>query len=76
MSSKEIESGYSSVVTVNRINGNVSVRTPSGSSQELPKVFVFDVVFDVDSKQVRIFYKVIFELREIIKLNTLFKIKY
>jgi hypothetical protein len=55
LSSKELESGYANVVTINRINGNVSVRNPSAGSQELPKVFVFDVVFDMDSKQVSAF---------------------
>lgn len=55
MNKKEIESGYKSVVTVNRINGSISVKNPSGGRDDLPKIFTYDIVFDIDSKQVVIY---------------------
>ncbi|KAL1138706.1 hypothetical protein AAG570_008768, partial [Ranatra chinensis] len=55
LSQKEVEANYISIVSVNRINGTVTVKNPSASSQELPKVFAFDVVFGVDSKQMDVY---------------------
>ncbi|XP_024083610.1 kinesin-like protein KIF3A isoform X2 [Cimex lectularius] len=52
---KEIESGFSSIVTVNRINGSISVKHPQGGPQDLPKVFTYDIVFDTDSKQMDVY---------------------
>ncbi|XP_073969867.1 kinesin-like protein 64D [Rhodnius prolixus] len=55
LSKREIESGYSSIISVNRINGSISVKNPSGGLQDLPKVFVYDIVFDTDSKQMDVY---------------------
>ncbi|KAK9498601.1 hypothetical protein O3M35_003196 [Rhynocoris fuscipes] len=55
LSNKEIEAGYSSIVSVNRINGSISVKNPSGGPQDLPKVFMYDIVFDTDSKQMDVY---------------------
>ncbi|CAH1402833.1 unnamed protein product [Nezara viridula] len=55
MNKKEIESGYRSVVTVNRINGSISVKNPNGGRDDLPKIFTYDIVFDIDSKQMDVY---------------------
>ncbi|XP_066908565.1 kinesin-like protein KIF3A isoform X2 [Halyomorpha halys] len=55
MNKKEIESGYKSVVTVNRINGSISVKNPNGGREDLPKIFTYDIVFDIDSKQMDVY---------------------
>lgn len=55
MNRKEIESGYKSVVTVNRINGSISVKNPNGGRDDLPKIFTYDIVFDIDSKQMDVY---------------------
>jgi len=55
MNTKEKESNHSSIVSVNRINGSISVKNPQGGHQDPPKVFSFDIVFDTDSKQMDVY---------------------
>lgn len=55
LSNKEIEAGYTSIASVDLLNGIVSVKNPTGSSHEPPKTFTFDTVFDSDSKQLDIY---------------------
>lgn len=52
LNKKEAESGYKSIVAVNRINGCIMVRNPQAGFEDLPKTFSYDIVFDTDSKQV------------------------
>lgn len=55
LSKKEIEAGYKNITVIDLLNGIVTVKNPSGSSHEPPKIFTFDTVFDSDSKQLDIY---------------------
>uniref|UniRef100_A0A0A9YFR5 Kinesin-like protein n=1 Tax=Lygus hesperus TaxID=30085 RepID=A0A0A9YFR5_LYGHE len=55
LNKKEIEAGYKTVISVNRINGCICVKNPTAGSQDIPKVFTYDTVFDTDSKQMDVY---------------------
>lgn len=49
LSDKEQEAGYRKITSVNPLTGTIYV---THHPQEPPKTFTFDIVFDIDSKQV------------------------
>ncbi|KAM3922207.1 kinesin-like protein KIF3B [Leptodactylus fuscus] len=55
MNSKEIAAGFDKVVDVDVKLGQVSVRIQKGASNDLPKIFTFDAVYDGNSKQVELY---------------------
>lgn len=55
MNSKETSAGYDKVVDVDVKLGQVSVKIQKGASNELPKTFTFDAVYDCNSKQVELY---------------------
>ncbi|CAN2389888.1 Belongs to the TRAFAC class myosin-kinesin ATPase superfamily. Kinesin family [Pristimantis euphronides] len=55
MNSKETAAGFDKVVDVDVKFGQVSVRIQKGASNELPKTFTFDAVYDGNSKQVELY---------------------
>ncbi|KAF6212338.1 hypothetical protein GE061_012860, partial [Apolygus lucorum] len=55
LNKKEVEAGYKTVISVNRINGCICVKNPTAGSQDIPKVFTYDTVFDTDSKQMDVY---------------------
>ncbi|XP_072270355.1 kinesin-like protein KIF3B [Pyxicephalus adspersus] len=55
MNSKEIASGFEKVVDVDVKLGQISVKIQKGASNELPKTFTFDAVYDCNSKQVELY---------------------
>ncbi|XP_075032621.1 kinesin-like protein KIF3B [Mixophyes fleayi] len=55
MNSKELSAGYEKVVNVDVKLGQVSVRIQKGASNELPKTFTFDAVYDSNSKQLELY---------------------
>ncbi|NWU77753.1 KIF3B protein, partial [Onychorhynchus coronatus] len=55
MNSKEKTASYEKVVNVDVKLGQVSVKNPRGASNELPKTFTFDAVYDWNSKQVELY---------------------
>ncbi|KAG9474652.1 hypothetical protein GDO78_004776 [Eleutherodactylus coqui] len=55
MNSKETAAGFDRVVDVDVKLGQVSVRIQKGASNELPKTFTFDAVYDGNSKQVELY---------------------
>ncbi|KAM5135379.1 kinesin-like protein KIF3B [Mantella aurantiaca] len=55
MNSKEIAAGFDKVVDVDVKLGQVSVKIQKGASNELPKTFTFDAVYDSNSKQVELY---------------------
>ncbi|KAI1890280.1 hypothetical protein AGOR_G00152120 [Albula goreensis] len=55
MNEKEKAANFRRVVSVDVKLGQVVVRNPRGATQELPKVFTFDSVYDWDSKQLELY---------------------
>ncbi|XP_018092567.1 kinesin-like protein KIF3B isoform X2 [Xenopus laevis] len=55
MNSKELAAGYERVVNVDVKLGQVSVKVHKGATNELPKTFTFDAVYDSNSKQVELY---------------------
>ncbi|XP_018411924.1 PREDICTED: kinesin-like protein KIF3B [Nanorana parkeri] len=55
MNSKETAAGFHKVVDVDVKLGQVSVKIQKGASNELPKTFTFDAVYDYNSKQVELY---------------------
>ncbi|KAM4692600.1 kinesin-like protein KIF3B [Rhinophrynus dorsalis] len=55
MNNKEIAAGFEKVVEVDVKLGQVAVKVLKGSSNELPKTFTFDAVYDCKSKQVELY---------------------
>ncbi|CAF0841159.1 unnamed protein product [Brachionus calyciflorus] len=55
LNEKEKREGNQKVVSVDKLNGNISVRNPNASADEPPKNFSFDHVFGDDSKQLDIY---------------------
>ncbi|KAL4655440.1 kinesin-like protein KIF3B isoform X1 [Arapaima gigas] len=55
MNEKEKGANYERVVSMDVKLGQVVVRNPRGTSQEHPKVFTFDSVYDWNSKQVELY---------------------
>ncbi|XP_063815148.1 kinesin-like protein KIF3B [Pseudophryne corroboree] len=55
MNSKELSAGYEKVVNVDVKLGQVAVRIQKGASNDLPKTFTFDAVYDSNSKQVELY---------------------
>ncbi|KAG8447252.1 hypothetical protein GDO86_014642 [Hymenochirus boettgeri] len=55
MNSKELAAGYEKVVNVDVKLGQVVVKILKGASNELPKTFTFDAVYDFNSKQVELY---------------------
>ncbi|XP_069507116.1 kinesin-like protein KIF3B isoform X2 [Ambystoma mexicanum] len=55
MNSKEVAGGYEKVVEVNVKFGQVAVKNSRGTTNELPKTFTFDAVYDSNSKQVELY---------------------
>ncbi|XP_069099486.1 kinesin-like protein KIF3B [Pleurodeles waltl] len=55
MNSKELTGGYGKVVEVNVKFGQVAVKNSRGATNELPKTFTFDAVYDCNSKQVELY---------------------
>ncbi|KAM4031532.1 kinesin-like protein KIF3B isoform 1-T2 [Anomaloglossus baeobatrachus] len=55
MNSKETAAGFDKVVDVDVKLGQVAVRIQKGASNELPKTFTFDAVYDGNSKQVELY---------------------
>ncbi|XP_018593120.2 kinesin-like protein KIF3B isoform X1 [Scleropages formosus] len=55
MNEKEKAANFEKVVSMDVKLGQVVVRNPRGTSQEHPKVFTFDSVYDWNSKQVELY---------------------
>lgn len=55
LSDKEQEAGYRKVTSVNPLTGTIYVTNPASQLQEPPKTFTFDIVFDIDSKQLDVY---------------------
>ncbi|KAL1428849.1 hypothetical protein MTO96_002567 [Rhipicephalus appendiculatus] len=56
LSEKEQAAGCQDIVTVDTVQGTVLVTNPSGAHGDVPpKMFTFDTVFDVNSKQVEVY---------------------
>ncbi|RZF37953.1 hypothetical protein LSTR_LSTR005453 [Laodelphax striatellus] len=55
LSFKEQESGYATITTVNSLSGQIFVRNPQAGPNDTPRTFVFDTVFDIDSKQLDVY---------------------
>ena len=55
LNEKEKNEKNEKVVSVDRGNGNISVRNPHAPAGEPPKLFGFDFVFGDDSKQLDIY---------------------
>ncbi|XP_039288788.1 kinesin-like protein KIF3A [Nilaparvata lugens] len=55
LSFKEQECGYANITTVNSYSGQIFVRNPQAGPSDTPRTFVFDTVFDIDSKQLDVY---------------------
>nr|CAD7264094.1 unnamed protein product [Timema shepardi] len=55
MSAREREAGYRQIMQVDTVNNSVCVENPQAADGEPPKMFTFDSVFDMDSRQVDVY---------------------
>lgn len=56
LSEKEQAAGCHDIVVVDTVQGTVLVTNPNGAHGDVPpKMFTFDTVFDVNSKQVEVY---------------------
>ncbi|XP_064481967.1 kinesin-like protein KIF3A isoform X2 [Ornithodoros turicata] len=58
LSEKEQASGCQSIVTVEPVQGTITVTNTHGSREEPPKMFTFDTVFGPDSNQMEVYNQV------------------
>nr|CAD7429641.1 unnamed protein product [Timema monikensis] len=54
LSAREREAGYRQIMQVDTVNNSICVENPQAADGEPPKMFTFDSVFDMDSRQVRL----------------------
>ncbi|XP_067000347.1 kinesin-like protein KIF3A [Anabrus simplex] len=55
LSEKETEAGFRLITKVDSVNGTVAVENPQAADGEPPKMFTFDSVFDMDSRQMDVY---------------------
>nr|CAD7590921.1 unnamed protein product [Timema genevievae] len=55
LSRKEQEAGYRQIMQVDTVNNSICVENPQAADGEPPKMFTFDSVFDMDSRQVDVY---------------------
>lgn len=55
LSEKELESGFRQITSVNTVNNTVFVENPQAADGEPPKSFMYDAVFDTDSRQLDVY---------------------